>query len=106
MCICVCTHACMCICAYVCVSPSELFFFVSKNIKDSYSPVIRESIIEGIEVIQETSSVKKMQSNQELVTLEDPSRAHLDIITDIAIVGSTQQLIASSSQDGVLKLWK
>ena len=65
-------------------------------------PVIRESIIEGIEVIQETSSVKKMQSNQELVTLEDPSRAHLDIITDIAIVGSTQQLIASSSQDGVL----
>ena len=69
-------------------------------------PVIRESIIEGIEVIQETSSVKKMQSNQELVTLEDPSRAHLDIITDIAIVGSTQQLIASSSQDGVLKLWK
>ena len=66
-------------------------------------PVIRESIIEGIEVIQETSSVK---SNQELVTLEDPSRAHLDIITDIAIVGSTQQLIASSSQDGVLKLWK
>ena len=69
-------------------------------------PVIRESIIEGIEVIQETSSVKKMQSNQELVTLEDPSRAHLNIITDIAIVGSTQQLIASSSQDGVLKLWK
>ena len=66
----------------------------------------RESIIEGIKVIQETSSVKKMQSNQELVTLEDPSRAHLDIITDIAIVGSTQQLIASSSQDGVLKLWK
>ena len=49
----------------------------------------RESIIEGIEVIQETSSVKKMQSNQELVTLEDPSRAHLDIITDIAIVGSS-----------------
>ena len=69
-------------------------------------PIFRESIIEGIEVIQESSSVKKMQSNQELVTLEDPSRAHLDIITDIAIVGSTQQLIASSSQDGVLKLWK
>ena len=46
----------------------------------------RDSIIEGIEVIQETSVVKKMQSNQELVTLQDPSRAHLDIITDIAIV--------------------
>ena len=60
---------------------------------------IRESIIEGIEVILETSSVKKMQ---ELVTLEDPSRTHLDI----AIISSTQPLIASSSQDGVLKLWK
>ena len=66
----------------------------------------RESIIEGIEVIQENSSVRRIQTSQELVSLEDPSKAHLDIITDLAIISSTQQLIASSSQDGVLKLWK
>ena len=46
-----------------------------------------------------------MQSNQELVTLENPSTTHLDIISDIVVVQSIQ-VIASSSQDGVLKLWK
>ena len=37
--------------------------------------------------------------------LIESSRTHLDIITDIAVVHSIQ-LIVSSSQDGVLKLWK
>ncbi|XP_077998060.1 phosphoinositide 3-kinase regulatory subunit 4-like [Glandiceps talaboti] len=68
----------------------------------------KHRLVDGTEVIQETYSKQRGASS------EDPPRrgpnpvpvGHRDGITDLTVFQSTQGFLATSSRDGVVKIWK
>jgi len=62
----------------------------------------RSRIIEGVDVVREVYS-SGIQSSLSV----EQQHSHVDFITDIGLVSyKNQQFITTSSNDGVLKIWK
>lgn len=74
--------------------------------------ICRSHIKDGTKFIQETELRQNIVRNEEVINkysmdFDTPSVGHQDSITDLLFCKTDKQLfVASSSQDGIIKLWK
>jgi len=71
----------------------------------AHQPQVKSRLVEGTEVLVETSRQGARQGKEEGVRLAAEVQ-HTDWVTDLALCETTQPLLVTASNDGCIKVWK
>jgi len=69
-------------------------------------PSYRTKLVDGTEVIQEVTGRGRGGRSEDGVTRLEAERCHTDWITDVVFCQTTQNLLVTGANDGVIKVWK